>query len=92
MKGHNPYTATFGLNIVVQNVTDAAHAIDNTMRDCFTLLDPAQSGRKTCYVGRKVKGMLNAIGQTHRGTSPQWQASPSMRTHVRCVKATPLPL
>ena len=40
MKGHNAYTATFGVNVVVQNVTDLAHAIDNTMRDSLTLVDP----------------------------------------------------
>ena len=82
MKGHNPYTATFGLDIVVQNVTDAAHAIDNTVRDCFTLFDPAERGRNTCYVSRKVKGFLNAVGQTQAGTTPAWQASASKSKHV----------
>ena len=40
MKGTNPFTALFGLDVCLQNVTDLAHAIANTVGDMETLYNP----------------------------------------------------
>ena len=40
MKGTNPFTALFGLDVCLQNVTDLAHAIANTVGAMETLYNP----------------------------------------------------
>ena len=83
MKGFNPYTKFFGVNVVLQNVTDLAHAIGNTIKDCYTLIDPRENVGKTCYVGRKARLFTDLMGQTTAGAKPGWQASKKSFDFIR---------
>ena len=83
MKGFNPHSKFFGVNAVFPNVTDLAHAIGNTIKDCYTLIDPREKVGKTCYVGRKARLFTDLIGQTTAGPRPGRQASKKSCDFVR---------